>query len=128
MRVLLEQENDARDGFDLVCTTTVAELREDNAEDDEMLDALDFLEAGADEVFVGGGAAPLMRIRPGPADTRMEEYLRRNRGPIADALRLHYDGSRAARELCYQGALAHAEVTEDRQMALALRATLRRPA
>lgn len=43
---------------------TLDSFREGNEGDDHTLMMLDLLEAGADEVIIGGGAAPTTRIRP----------------------------------------------------------------
>lgn len=49
------------------CTCTAAEMREANSEDPDTQNAVDALEYGADEVFLGGGAAPYVRLRPLPS-------------------------------------------------------------
>lgn len=46
------------------CLSTPAEMREANEEDPDTQNAVDALEYGADEVFLGGGAAPYVRLRP----------------------------------------------------------------
>lgn len=48
---------------DATADAPLADWRADNAEDEETLEALELLEAGADHVVLGGGAAPMVRLR-----------------------------------------------------------------